>query len=83
MAELAHTRTEAQIIIPRSAVVLRPGDRVLVTLDRRDARDQQHTAKLVADLERRFPGCEFTILVGATHLGVMGAGNGQKGPSRR
>jgi hypothetical protein len=53
---------------PPAMIVLRPGDRVLVTL----AEDPgEHACKeIVAELRRSFRGCEFTILSGVTTVAV-------------
>lgn len=49
-------------------IVLRPGDRVLVTL----AEDPGEYAckEILAELRRSFRGCEFTILSGVTTVAV-------------
>jgi hypothetical protein len=49
-------------------IVLRPGDRVLVTIT--EDVDEEHCRTLLADLRRSFRGCDFTILTGVTAVAV-------------
>lgn len=50
-------------------ILLRPGDKVLVTLA---ADPGEHACKeIVAELRRSFRGCEFTILAGVTTVAVQ------------
>ena len=49
-------------------LVLRPGDKVLVTLA--DDPDQQIVLTVTQDLRRSFPGVEFTILTGVSGLAI-------------
>lgn len=50
-------------------IVLRPGDRVLVTL----AEDPGPEAckQIIAELRRSFRGCEFTVLAGVSGIAVQ------------
>lgn len=49
-------------------LVLRPGDKVLVTLA--DDPDEETVLTVTRDLRRSFPGVEFTILTGVSGLAV-------------
>lgn len=49
-------------------IVLRPGDRVLVTLA--DDLPEDDLKAILADLRRSFRGCDFTILTGVTAVAV-------------
>ena len=49
-------------------IVLRPGDRVLVTLTE-DATDDECLA-ILRNLRRSYRGCDFTILTGVTAVAV-------------
>jgi hypothetical protein len=52
------------------AVVLRPGDRVLVVTASHI--DVERGARIRDELEQRFPGVKFTIMDGVTALARMG-----------
>lgn len=50
-------------------IVLRPGDKVLVTLA--DEVDDETAKTVLTTLRRSFRGCEFTILAGVTAVAVQ------------
>lgn len=50
-------------------IVLRPGDKVLVTLA--DEVDDDTAKTVLATLRRSFRGCDFTILAGVTAVAVQ------------
>ena len=50
-------------------IVLRPGDKVLVTFT--DEPDQDACKQILADLRRAFRGCDFTILAGVSAVAVQ------------
>lgn len=54
---------------PPAMIVLRPGDKVLVTL----AEDPGHEAcrQILDQLRRAFRGCDFTLLSGVTAVAVQ------------
>lgn len=49
-------------------VVLRPGDKVLVTLN--DEPSLEDAQMVLSDLRKSFPGVEFTLLAGISSLAV-------------
>jgi predicted GTPase len=49
-------------------VVLRPGDRVLVTFV--DEPPQETTNEIAASLRKTFPGVDFTVLTGVASIAV-------------
>lgn len=49
-------------------IVLRPGDRVLVTFA--DDLPENDMKAILADLRRSFRGCDFTILTGVTAVAI-------------
>lgn len=51
---------------PDALTVLRPGDRVLCVY--RDDRDLDEAKQCLGELRRRFPGVEFSALVGADQV---------------
>lgn len=50
-------------------IVLRPGDKVLVTLT--EDPGEAECRQILTELRRSFRGCEFTILSGVTGIAVQ------------
>jgi hypothetical protein len=49
-------------------IVLRPGDKVLVTLS--DDPDPEHTHAVMRTLRKAFPGVDFTLMAGVSAIAV-------------
>ncbi|MCP3017290.1 hypothetical protein NGM33_28565 [Nocardiopsis dassonvillei] len=50
-------------------IVLRPGDRVLVTLT--DEPEPEDTTNITRDLKTAFPGVEFVLMTGVSGIAVQ------------
>lgn len=63
-------REAAELLLRTSPpmVVLRPGDRVLITFT--DEPEQEATNVIAASLRRTFPGVDFTVLTGVASIAV-------------
>lgn len=64
------SRAAADLLLRASPpmVVLRPGDRVLVTFV--DEPPQETTNEIAASLRKTFPGVDFTVLTGVASIAV-------------